>query len=215
MSGLSNIDLFAGLSEQEFSAIENLAKARQYAKNTIIISEGDEPASLYILVSGSVTVFVSDNDGKEFILDTLDKGDYFGELSLIDDAGRGASIKTREACQCLVISRPDFLSWLEDYPSIAPKLMLNLVKRIRVLSESVKSLALKDVYGRIRSLLYSLAQEDAQGGYAGPITQQEIANRVGASREMVARILKDLTTGNYVEIVKKKIYFLKELPEHY
>lgn len=215
MSSLRHIDLFSGLSTEEFEAIEALTKPRHYAKNTIIIAEGDEPASLYVLVSGSVTCYVSDSDGKEFILDTLDEGDYFGELSLIDNSGRGASIRTREACQCLVIQRPDFLNWLEEYPSISPKLMLNLVKRIRVLSESVKSLALKDVYGRIRALLYSLSQQEGDARFAGPITQQEIANRVGASREMVARILKDLSTGQYIRVEKKKVYFEKDLPDHY
>ncbi len=219
MSDLGQISLFSGLSEETLEAIESLTTTRQYPKNSIIISESDVSNAMYLLMSGKVKVFLSDQEGREFVLNTLNPGGYFGELSLLDDETRTASVMTIEASHFKILTKPAFDQLRHDFPEINHILISNLVGTIRHLTENVKSLALKDVYGRIRKLLNDLVSESNSGKASGLIaeklTQQEIANRVGSSREMVARILKDLITGSYIQIEKKKITVLKALPEHY
>lgn len=216
MSGIGNISIFAGLKEDELQAIEALAQTRHMGRGSVVIQEGDSSSSLYLLLDGRVKVYVSDSEGKEFILDTLEPGDYFGELSLLDEEERSASVMATEKCSFSVIRRQDFVELLQTYPSIGHKLVVNLVQRIRILNESVKSLALKDVYGRIKDLLDRLCVNEENGcSVSDRLTQQDIANRVGSSREMVARILKDLVSGSYIKIEKKHIMILKKLPENY
>jgi CRP/FNR family cyclic AMP-dependent transcriptional regulator len=215
MGDLSSVSLFQGLPEIALEALKKGASNRQYPKNTIIINEGDTSNSLYLLISGKVKVFLSDEDGREFVLNSLSPGDYFGEYALLDDERRTASVMTTEKSTFLIIHKENFQRLRLDYPEMNHILINNLVSRIRALTENVKTLALKDVYGRIRTLLDSLAEHTQGGKIEEKLTQQEIANRVGSSREMVARILKDLTTGGYIVSEKKQIRLLKALPEAY
>lgn len=215
MSDLQSISLFAGLQGDTLTAIDNLTSTRQYPKNSVLINEGDISNSMYLLMNGKVKVYLSDEDGREFILNTLEPGDYFGEFSLLDEQEtRTASVMTVEKSDFKILTRADFDQLRRDYPEINQVLITNLVGTIRHLTDNVKSLALKDVYGRIRKLLNTLAEAN-DGKINEKLTQQEIANRVGSSREMVARILKDLATGGYIHSEKKQITLLKTLPEHY
>jgi len=215
MGDLSNISLFQGLPEGALEALGKAASTRQYPKNTIIINEGDTSNSLYLLISGKVKVFLSDEEGREFVLNTLSPGDYFGEYALLDDEQRTASVMTTEKSSFLIIHKESFHALRAEHPEMSEILINNLVSRIRQLTENVKTLALKDVYGRIRKLLSDLSDGTEDGKIQEKLTQQEIANRVGSSREMVARILKDLTTGGYISSEKKQISLLKPLPESY
>lgn len=215
MIDLQSISLFAGLDGDTLTAIDGLTSTRQYPKNSVLINEGDLSNSMYLLMSGKVKVYVGDADGREFILRTLEPGDYFGEFSLLDEEEtRTASVMTVEKSEFKILKRVDFAQLRSNYPEINQVLITNLVGTIRHLTDSVKTLALKDVYGRIRKLLNTLAQAN-DGKINEKLTQQEIANRVGSSREMVARILKDLATGGYIHSEKKQITLLKTLPEHY
>ncbi len=216
MTNLSHISIFQGLNEDDLQAISTVSTIRNHPKNTIVMYEGDPTNSLYLLLDGQVKVFVSDEEGKEFVLDTLAPGDYFGELSLLDEEKRSASVMTLEPCSFSVINRAEFMRLVEKHPSISTQMLTNLVRLIRQLNENVKNLALKDVYGRIRTLFLKLAV-DSDGILTIPLrlTQQDIANRVGSSREMVARILKDLIKGGYVQTEKKQIKISKTLPESY
>ena len=215
MSELRSISLFSGLTEETLSAIDRLTTTRQYPKNSIIINEGDVSNSMYLLMEGRVKVYLSDQDGREFVLNNLQPGDYFGDFSLLDDERRTASIMTVETCVFKVLMKADFDRLRREHLEINDVLIGNLVGTIRHMTENVKSLALKDVYGRIRKLLHQLAAEDDDGKITEKLTQQEIANRVGSSREMVARILKNLATGGYIQSEKKQITLLRPLPEHY
>lgn len=218
MSLLMNVSLFDGLDDNELKAIEGLCQRRNYPKNSILINEGDESNSLYIIESGRVKVFVSDTSGKEFVLNTMGPGaeGYFGELALLDDERRSASVITVEKSILAIIYKADFERILEEHPSISLKLLKNLTRKVRSLTDSIKSLALKDVYGRIKKLFDDLAvDEDGELTVSEKLTQQEIANRVGSSREMVARILKDLIMGGYINNESKKIKITKDLPESY
>lgn len=216
MSKLRNIQLFEQLSDEELATLESLAVTRSYPKNTVLINEGDQANAMYFIDSGKVRVFVSDDQGKELILNTMGEGEYFGELSLLDDETRSASVITTEKATFSIIYKDDFSDALMKNPALALSLLKNLTGRVRQLTANIKTLALEDVYGRIRKTLLSLAQDEGDiQVVTEKLTQQDIANRIGSSREMVARILKDLQIGGYIEIEKKQIRIMKKLPESY
>ena len=210
---LQNIPLFSSLGEAELASLSKKVITRQFPRNTVIINEGDHSDSLYIINSGSVKVFLSDNEGKEVILNTQGTGEYFGELALLDSQPRSASVITTEKSSLSIISKANFEAFLEKHPEANLKIMRGIIKRLRLLSEDVKSLALMDVYGRVARVLLQLAKE--KGGTLvinQGMTQQDIASRVGASREMVSRILKDLKTGGYIEVKGRVITIKEKLP---
>lgn len=212
---LSGIPLFAGIAESDLRDLASHAITRSFPKNTIILSEGDQAGSLYIILSGRVRVFVSDDDGKEAILSIEGPGEYFGEM-MLDDGPRSASVIALEPCKLFVLEGKAFKAFLLKKPEIALHLIQNLIKRTRVLTKSVKSLALLDVYGRVARLLLDLAiEQEGRLVITGRLTQQEIASRVGASREMISRILKDLSTGGYISVEGKNIFVNKQPPKHW
>ncbi len=210
---LKNIPLFSNLAESDLAILSSHAVTKKFAKNTIIINEGDETDSLYIILSGKIKAFLSDEHGKEIILDMAGPGEYFGEVALLDEAPRSASVMTLEPSSFLIISKGDFKNCVAKNPDIAISLIKELTHRIRVLTSSVKGLALRDVYGRVAETLLNLAtEENGTLTISERPTQQELANMVGASREMVSRILKDLTSGGYIEVEDKKITIKRKLP---
>lgn len=213
---LENIIIFSELSQPELKILENHMITRTFRKNTVVINEGDEANSLYIILSGKVKVFLSNEDGKEIIINTQGAGDHFGELALLDEAPRSASVMTTEKSSIGVISKVDFVNVLTKHPELALKLIRELTRQIRLLSENVKTLALMDVYGRVaKTLLGMVEQQDGHLVIENRPTQQDIANRIGASREMVARIMKDLVTGNYISIDGKRLVINEKLPDAY
>jgi len=216
MSFLSQLPLFSALTEEESKLMEQHSTPRTFAKNTIIVNEGDQTDSLYVLVSGRLKVYCCDENGKEVTLNDLKEGDYFGEIALFDGETRSASVVTMSHCKCLIITRTAFKTAFSQHPELAFKIISQLTRRVRELTKNVKKLALMDVYGRVTNTLVQLAsQENGHLITAIPLTQQEIANRVGASREMVARIMKDLETGGYIRQEKKKIIIENALPSQY
>ena len=216
MSVLKSVEIFSGLSDAELATLEESSIRRSYPKNTVIINENDVADSLYVIESGKVKVYCSDKNGKEFIMNTLGGGDYFGELALRDDDRRSASVRTMEKADFCIIYKQDFNQVLDQHPNIAKTLIRNITRRVRALTEKVKSLALQDVYGRVTKVLNSLATERNDEFYVEEkLTQQDIADRVGASREMVARILKDLTIGGYISFENRHIVIHRRLPANY
>jgi len=191
------------------------AIARAYPKSTIIVSEGDRTDSLYIILEGRVKAFVSDDRGHEVVLSTQGPGEYFGEM-VLDEGPRSASVMTLEPSRFLVVPKKDFRDFVARNPAFALSLLEKLIHRARALTESVKSLALMDVYGRVARLLLELAEERDGALVIGErLTQQEIASRVGASREMVSRILKDLSTGGYIAIERSRMVLTRRPPAHW
>lgn len=210
---IETISLFAGLPADDLKAITAHAVTKTYAKNTVIINEGDASDTLYVILSGRVKVFLSDEEGKEVILNTQGVGDYFGELALIDEEPRSASVMTLDDSKLSIVSKRDFEACLARHPQIALRVIKGLTKRLRNLTENVKSLALMDVYGRVARTLISLAtDQDGVLVIDQKLTQRDIANMIGASREMVSRILKDLTVGGYITVGKKSITINEKLP---
>src|SRR5689334_12236603 len=169
-----------------------LATTRAYARHAIIVSEGDETDSVYVLVAGRVKVFVSDADGRDVTLNQLGPGEYFGEITL-DGGPRSASVMALEETRCAVVKRAELVALVERTPEFALHMVRKLARRVRALTDNVRSLAFVDVYGRVAHLLLDLAEdEDGRLVIAGPLTHKDIASRVGASREMVSRIFSDL-----------------------
>ncbi|OGA28226.1 MAG: Crp/Fnr family transcriptional regulator [Betaproteobacteria bacterium RIFCSPLOWO2_12_FULL_67_28] len=196
-------------------ALSAHAVTRTFPKSTVIISEGDPAESLYIIVSGRVKVFVADPGGREIVLLTQGPGEYFGEM-MLDEGPRSASIMTLDKSVFLVIRKADLREFLVRNPGFAVRLIEKLIHRVRSLTASVKSLALMDVYGRVARLLLELAEErDGVWVIGERLTQQDIASRVGASREMVSRIFKDLTDGGYVAVQRDCIVVNRKPPPHW
>jgi CRP/FNR family cyclic AMP-dependent transcriptional regulator len=213
---IKKIGLFSGLDDEQLSAIADIASKRSFPKNAIIINEGDETDSLYLILSGKVKVVLSDEDGKEVIISILEPGAYFGELSLIDDEPRSARVVTMADCQFSIIHKSDFRRVMETNPSLVINLLKGLTERLRAANKNIESLALMDVYGRVARTLLQFSEEDGDKRIIKEkLTQKDIANMVGASREMVSRIFKDLTTGGYVSIESGIITINDKLPTHY
>ena len=216
MNYLDRVDLFEGLTESQVNALVERSRMRVFAANTIVVSEGDEGNSLFIIQNGSLKAFLTDNVGREVTLSLLDPGDYFGELALLDEAPRSASVMAVTRSEVLQIPRTAFLELIEVYPACLQLVVRNLVGRILLLTESVRSLALVDVFGRISRVFDSLAvEQDGLLLIDRRLTQQDLANMVGASREMVNRILRDLVAGGYIEIEQQRILLCKKLPRHW
>jgi len=210
---LDTIALFAGLSEADMAAVSSLAVTRSFPKNTLVICEGDTSDSLYVVLAGKVKVYLSDEEGKEVTLNLQGAGEYFGELAILDEAPRSASVITTEDTKLAVLSKAAFEKCMEQHSSIALTIMRGLARRLRELTENVRSLALMDVYGRVARLLLEMSEEqDGKNVIKQRLTQRDIASMVGASREMVSRILRDLSIGGYITIENKIITLNERLP---
>jgi CRP/FNR family cyclic AMP-dependent transcriptional regulator len=204
------------LDSDELKALAQQGAVKAYPKNAIIVSEGDETDSFYVILEGRVKVYVSDEEGREVVLGTQGPGDYFGEM-VLDGGPRSASVVTLEPSRFAVVGKQRFRDFLYTHPEFSIHLVEKLIHRSRALTENVKSLALMDVYGRVARLLLELAVKEG-GRLIVPekLTQQDIANRVGSSREMVSRIFKDLTAGGYISIdSNKRITIHRNPPRHW
>lgn len=209
---LKNVELFAQLPDDALAAMEKLSVFRKYPKNTVLFMEGDDSSHLYIVKKGKVSASVSGEDGREVILNYMGEGDYFGELALIDGRPRSATVRTVTACEFVAISRSSFQELLRNNQDFVVTMMAALTARVRELTDSVKDLALLDVYGRVSNVLEKLSDEEGKI-QAPKVTHQDIANMVGSSREMVSRIMKQLVIGEYIEQGSQYIRIKKALPK--
>lgn len=213
---MSSIDqLVSAIGDPMIRELASRGQTRTFPKNAVIINEGDRGDTLYVILSGKVKVYVSDDDGREMILDTHDAGEYVGEMSL-DGRPRSASVMTLEPTTCSILSRDELRAAIARNPDIAMAIIEKLIERARIATDNVKNLALMDVYGRVARLLLSLAKEE-DGKLVVPdrMTQQDIADRVGASRDMISRIFKDLTVGGYVTVENRQITINRKPPAHW
>ena len=197
-------------------ALMQRGAVRSYAKNAIVISEGDSGDSLFVLTRGSVKVFCSDAEGRELTYGIISAGDYFGEMSL-DGGPRSASVMTLEACTCAVVPGSVVKSYMLEQPAFALMLLTQVIHRARTATDAARGMALLDVYGRVIAFLEGMhgIGNPEQPIEIQPVTHQDIANRVGASRAMVSRLLKGLEKGGYITLGVKRITLLKKLPAHW
>lgn len=190
---LHNVPLFSGLDEEQLSVLARTIVRKSVRRNAKIIGAGDPTDSLYIVINGRLKVLMSDEQGREVILSILGPGEFFGEMGLLDDSPRSATVMTLEPCDLLTISKTDFKRRLAENFDLSLMVMRGLVKRLREADQKIGSLALMDVYGRVARLLLEMA-EDVGGEkvVVKKMSKQDIAKMIGASREMVSRVMKDL-----------------------
>ena len=213
---LENITLFAFLSPEARADLEKGAHAFSFKRGNILVSQGETSDSLYIVLAGKLKVFISSEDGREIFLNYLDEGDAFGELALLDGEPRLASVMALVDTRVAVISRQYFLDCLQTHPNIAIELLQILSKRMRHLTDRASSLALMDVYSRLVSTLTKLATPQEDGRLiTNSLTHQELSSMIGASREMVTRILNDLKKGDYISTEDHRIVIKQRLPSRW
>jgi CRP/FNR family cyclic AMP-dependent transcriptional regulator len=206
---------FASLDEAAMRKLAPHGAVRSFPKNAVVVNEGDPTDSLYVVLAGRVKAFVSDENGKEVVVNTIDAGDYFGEL-VLDGGPRSASVMTLEPCRFFVIPRSEVEGLLGRNQEFARDLIYKLIGKVRDLTTKVLDLALKDVYGRFARFVDEHAvEESGRRVVRERLTQHDIAARIGASREMVSRIVKDLTAGGYISVDAKHITVHKKLPANW
>jgi CRP/FNR family cyclic AMP-dependent transcriptional regulator len=207
---LRNVPLFAMLTESQLELLTSVVSRKSFSRGTTIIATGDTTDSLYVVISGRLKVMMSDDEGREVILAILGPNEFFGEMGLLDDHPRSASVVTIEACELLSLAKRDFKKCLADNFEMTMTVMRGLVKRLREADRKIGSLALMDVYGRVARLLLEMADTvDGQKVVTKKLAKQDIAKMIGASREMVSRVMKDLQTGGTIEVRGGSI-FLKD-----
>jgi CRP/FNR family cyclic AMP-dependent transcriptional regulator len=205
----------SALPAELLAALAALGQTRSYAKGTIVVTEGEPALSMYLIHEGELRVFVSDEDGKDVELNTMGPGEYFGELMLGSQV-RTATVQTTSRAKLTMVTRAEFEQALAAQPTLAFHVIQHLIDRVRQLSRSVQGLVSMDVYGRVARLFSELARDE--GGLRvvpGPLSQQKIADRVGASRSMINRILQDLAAGGYIETSRERIVLVKPLPKRW
>jgi CRP/FNR family cyclic AMP-dependent transcriptional regulator len=196
---LRRVPLFSGLNEQQLETLAAGSARRSYPKGRTIVSEGEPSQSMYILLAGRAKVQRSDSEGKEVILAVLGSGEFFGEMSLIDDAPRSASVITLESCEFMAVSKEAFKAMLQQSPDVAMAVMRGLVRRLREADKKIETLALLDVYGRVARVLLDFSENvGGERVVKNKLPRQEIAKMIGASREMVSRVMKGLEIDGYI-----------------
>ena len=187
---------------------------RSYRKGAIIVSEGDAGDTLFILLQGSVRTYGTDTDSREVTYGTISAPNYFGEMSL-DGGARSASVEALEPCVCAVVTSHRVRDHLARCPDLAFELITKIIARARSATTTARNLALLDAYGRLAATLEQLAEPaNAQGQRAIPerTTHADLAQRIGTSREMVSKLLRDLEKGGYVSVDKRNLMLVKKLP---
>lgn len=200
------------LADEVLHDIAARGGVKRYPAHAVIINEGDDADSLFVILTGRVKVYASNEAGKEVILNHHGPGEFVGEMAL-DGGTRSASVVTLEPTTCAVVTGANLREFVVAHPDFALQLIHHLIRRLRDLTGSVKSLALEDVYGRVVALLQKVSvPQGAVRVVEQRMTQQDIAEHVGASREMVSRIFKDLVAGGYLAVEAGRITLLKKPP---
>ena len=208
---LRRVPLLSSLNEQQLETLAAGSARRNFPKGRTIVSEGEPSQSLYILLSGRAKVQRSDSEGKEVILAVLGSGDFFGEMSLIDDAPRSASVITLESCDFMAINKDSFKSMLLQSNEMCMAVMKGMVRRLREADKKIETLALLDVYGRVARVLLDFSEfVNGERVVKNKLPRQEIAKMIGASREMVSRVMKGLEIDGYIVPLPEGKLMLRE-----
>lgn len=196
---LRNVPLFAGLDDNELERLSRVAGRRRAERGEFIVRAGDSTDCLYILLTGRAKVTNSDEDGREIILALLGHGESFGEMGLIDGSPRSADVVAQEPCELLVLGAKEFQRCLQDNFQVVQKLMKTLVMRLREADRKIESLALLDVYGRVARLLLDMSEVvEGRRVVKKKMSKQDMAKMIGASREMVSKVMRDLEVSGYI-----------------
>ena len=215
---LSNLDLlrrvplFSLLTVAQAEVISGAVIKRRFKRGEPLVEQGQKSNALFILLTGRARVMTSDSRGREVILATLSQGDYLGEMSIIDNEPHSATVRAEVQTDVLMLGRTEFARCLTENASMSLVVMRGLVKRLRHADRKIESLALLDVYGRVAHALLDFAIPDAQGQLIikEKISRQDLAKMVGASREMVSRVMKDLEERGFIEALPNGATMLKD-----
>jgi CRP/FNR family cyclic AMP-dependent transcriptional regulator len=200
MTVLRALPIFETLDDECLKPLMRVAMLRAIPRNTVVLSAGDSTDNIYFVLSGALKVQVSDEDGREVILSKLGPGELFGEMGVLDDHPRSATVLAVESSQVVVMGKADFKQCLVDNPDVSLFIMRNLTKRLRMADRNIESLALLDVYGRVARLLLESAENvDGRKVVTQKLTKQDIGKMIGASREMVSRVMRDLAVQGLIE----------------
>jgi CRP/FNR family cyclic AMP-dependent transcriptional regulator len=207
---LRQVPVFADLSDTDIEALARLCTRRHYPKDTVVFFENEEGDFFFMIIEGRIKVTILGDDGREIILSVLGPGDFFGEMALLDNEPRSATAIAVEDSELLSLHRTDFQTVLSDKNSIAASLMRILSGRLRRANHQISTLALLDVYGRVARVIVDMAREEGRRLKDGRIafrraTHQEIANRIGTTRETVTRMLKEIERQGLIEIDGREI----------
>ena len=207
---LRTVPIFSELSDEDITSLAHLALRKRYPKDTVIFFENEEGDFFFTILEGRVKVTILGDDGREVILSVLGPGDFFGEMALLDNEPRSATAIAVEETELLSLHRNDFQTVLNDNRSITTALIRVLSARLRRVNHQISTLALLDVYGRVARVIVDMAREEGKRLRDGRIafrraTHQEIANRIGTTRETVTRMLKDLERQGLIHVEGKEI----------
>ncbi|MFM9914698.1 MAG: Crp/Fnr family transcriptional regulator [Rhizobacter sp.] len=217
MAMLSNLDLirrvpiFSLLTNDQAQGIADSVVKRRYRRGEIIVEHGRKSNALFILLTGRARVLTADSRGREVILAVLQSGDYVGEMSLIDNEPHSATVRAEIQTDMLILGRPEFARCLPENSSLSYAIMRGLVARLRSADRQIESLALLDVYGRVARSLLDMAEVIGDTKIIrNKVSRQDLAKVVGASREMVSRVMKDLEERGMIETQENGSVVLKE-----
>jgi CRP/FNR family transcriptional regulator, cyclic AMP receptor protein len=217
MSMLSNLDLirrvplFSMLTNDQAQSIADSVVKRRFRRGEIVVEHGRKSNALFILLNGRARVLTSDSRGREVILAVLQPGDYVGEMSLIDNEPHSATVRAEVQTDMLILQRADFARCLPENSSLSYAIMRGLVSRLRQADRQIESLALLDVYGRVARTLLDMAEQNGeQLLIRNKVSRQDMAKIVGASREMVSRVMKDLEERGRIETLENGSVVIKE-----
>jgi len=218
MSILSNLDLirrvplFSTLTQAQAELVAEAVVKRRFKRGEVIVEQGKKSNFLAIVLTGRARVVTQDSRGREVILATMSPGDYVGEMSLIDNQPHSASVRAEVQTDVLILGRVEFARCLPENTSMAYAVMKGLVQRLRYADRKIESLALMDVYGRVARALLEFAQPDREGQLVirERVSRQDVAKMIGASREMVSRVMKDLEERGFIETAADGSTIIKE-----
>lgn len=214
INGLNRVPLFAGLPPEKLASLEALTLRRSFKRSEVVFHKGDPGDTLYMIVQGQVKIVLPSDTGEEALLGVLDEGEFFGELSLIDEQPRSATIVATEQTETLVLRREEFLKFVVSSPELAIDMMRVLSRRLRDTDEFIEDAIFLDVPGRLAKKLLELANQYGRHTPIGTVislrmTQQELATMVGATRESVNKHLRSYRSRGILEIDRQRIIILR------
>ncbi|MFT4171294.1 MAG: cyclic nucleotide-binding domain-containing protein [Rhodocyclaceae bacterium] len=214
VTALRTLPIFQGLSPERLEGIARVAMLRRVSRGTAVVLAGDNTDYVYFILNGSLKVVVSDEEGREVILTMLGQGDLFGEMSVVDEEPRSATVTAVAPGDLVMIAQADFRRILEENFDISLRIMGNLARRLREADRKIESLALMDVYGRVARLLLDMAESNSDETIVRKkISKQDIAKMIGASREMVSRVMKDLQVRGLIEETDRGVVLHERISE--
>ena len=220
MAMLSNLDLirrvplFSMLTAEQANGVADGVVKRRFRRGELVVEQGKPSNALFILLNGRARVLTADQRGREVILAVLQSGDYVGEMGLIDNEPASATVRTEVQTDMLVLQRTEFARCLPEPSTMAYSMLHGLVRRLRNADRQIESLALLDVYGRVARTLLDMAEDDnGVKLIRHKVSRQDMAKVVGASREMVSRVMKDLEERGVIETQEDGSVIIKDRPQ--